>query len=338
MLGLLRKLFDNNEQKVARYWKTVVAPTNALEAEVTQLSDLAAAYADLRQQYQQGASLDELLPMAFALTRESGRRFLGLRHYDVQLIGAAALHEGKIAEMRTGEGKTLVATLAVALNAIPAKGVHVVTVNDYLARRDAEWMAPVYRGLGLSLGVIQHNSTPPHRQKAYLCDVTYVTNSELGFDYLRDNMTTAPEGLVLRHVDPLYYAIIDEVDSILIDEARTPLIISGPAEKATDLYYKMAQIAQRLERGEKVEPGVRKEPTGDYTIEEKNRSVHLTLAGITKAEQLIGIEGLFSSDNMEKAHMLTQALRAKDLYHKDKDYIVQDFLFLLHKKHLKELD
>lgn len=324
MLGIFKKLFDNNEQKVSRYWKTVVAPTNALEAEVAQIPDLAAAYAELREQHKQGKTLDELLPRAFALARESSKRFLGLRHYDVQLIGAASLHEGKIAEMRTGEGKTLVATLAVALNAIAGKGVHLVTVNDYLARRDADWMAPVYRGLGLTIGVIQHNSTPDQRRKAYLCDVTYVTNSELGFDYLRDNMTTVPEGLVLRHDTPLHYAIIDEVDSILIDEARTPLIISGPAEKATDLYYKMAQVAQKLERGEKPEPGVRKEPTGDYTIDEKNRSVQITVDGISKAEKLIGLEGLFSSENMEKAHMLTQALRAKDLYFKDRDYIVQE--------------
>ena len=199
-----------------------------------------------------------------------------------------------------------------------------VTVNDYLARRDAEWMGPVYRGLGLSVGVIQHSSTPAERRKAYLADVTYVTNAELGFDYLRDNMAISPDQLVLRHDTPLHYAIIDEVDSILIDEARTPLIISGPAEKATDLYYKMAEIAKKLERGLPAEPGVRKEPTGDYTVEEKNRSVHLTLQGIAKAERLLGIQGLFSPENMELAHMLIQAIRAKDLYHKDRDYIVQD--------------
>ncbi|MER3442691.1 MAG: preprotein translocase subunit SecA [Meiothermus sp.] len=324
MLGLINKLLDNNERHIARYWKTVVAPVNALEPEVQKIENLAAAYAELRQRHQNGEPLDDLLPMAFALTRESSRRFLGLRHYDVQLIGGAALHEGKIAEMRTGEGKTLVATLAVALNAIAGKGVHLVTVNDYLARRDAEWMGPVYRGLGLSVGIIQHNSTPEQRQAAYRSDVTYVTNSELGFDYLRDNMVVQPEFLVLRHDTPLHYAIVDEVDSILIDEARTPLIISGPAEKATDLYYRMAEIAKKLERGEKAEPGVRKEPTGDYTIDEKQRSVHLTVQGIAKAEKLLGVEGLFNTENMEKAHMLTQALRAKDLYHVDRDYIVQD--------------
>ncbi len=324
MLGLLKRLFDNNEREIARYYKQVVVPANALEAEVEKIQDLAAAYAELREKHKRGASLEELLPMAFALTRESAKRFLGLRHYDVQLIGGAVLHEGKIAEMKTGEGKTLVATLAVALNALTGKGVHVVTVNDYLARRDAEWMGPVYRGLGLSVGVIQHSSTPAERRKAYLADVTYVTNAELGFDYLRDNMAISPDQLVLRHDTPLHYAIIDEVDSILIDEARTPLIISGPAEKATDLYYKMAEIAKKLERGLPAEPGVRKEPTGDYTVEEKNRSVHLTLQGIAKAERLLGIQGLFSPENMELAHMLIQAIRAKDLYHKDRDYIVQD--------------
>ena len=324
MLGLLRRLFDNNEREIARYYKQVVEPVNRLEAEVEKLPDLAAAYRELKEKHEKGASLDELLPMAFALTRESAKRYLGMRHFDVQLIGGAVLHEGKIAEMKTGEGKTLVATLAVALNALTGKGVHVVTVNDYLARRDAEWMGPVYRGLGLSVGVIQHASTPAERRKAYLADVTYVTNSELGFDYLRDNMAISPDQLVLRHDHPLHYAIIDEVDSILIDEARTPLIISGPAEKATDLYYKMAEIAKKLERGLPAEPGVRKEPTGDYTVEEKNRSVHLTLQGIAKAEKLLGIEGLFSPENMELAHMLIQAIRAKELYHRDRDYIVQD--------------
>lgn len=324
MLGLLRRLFDNNEREIARYYKQVVAPVNALEAEMEKIEDLAAAYLELKEKRKQGASLEELLPVAFALTRESAKRFLGLRHYDVQLIGGAVLHEGKIAEMKTGEGKTLVATLAVALNALTGKGVHVVTVNDYLARRDAEWMGPVYRGLGLSVGVIQHSSTPEERRRAYLADVTYVTNSELGFDYLRDNMAISPDQLVLRHDTPLHYAIIDEVDSILIDEARTPLIISGPAEKATDLYYKMAGIAKKLERGLPAEPGVRKEPTGDYTVEEKNRSVHLTLQGIAKAEKLLGVQGLFSPENMELAHMLIQAIRAKELYHRDRDYIVQD--------------
>ncbi|RDI94813.1 preprotein translocase subunit SecA [Meiothermus sp. QL-1] len=324
MLAWIARLLDNNERKVARYWKTVVEPVNALEDEISRIEDLAAEYARLREMHQKGASLDELLPRVFALTREASKRYLGLRHYDVQLIGGAVLHEGKIAEMKTGEGKTLVATLAVALNALTGKGVHLVTVNDYLARRDAEWMGPIYRGLGLSVGVVQNHSSPEERRRAYLCDVTYVTNSELGFDYLRDNMAVTPEQLVLRHDTPLHYAIIDEVDSILVDEARTPLIISGPAEKATDVYYRMAEIAKKLERGEKPPVGSKAEPTGDYIVEEKQKSVHLTLKGIAKAEKLLGVEGLFNTENMELAHMLIQAIRAKELYFKDREYIVQD--------------
>ncbi len=325
MLGILKKLFDNNDREVQRYFRQVVEPTNALEEEVGKIEDLAAAYAEARQQHANGKPLDEMLPWVFALARESAKRYLGLRPYDVQLVGGAVLHEGRIAEMKTGEGKTLVATLPVALNALSGKGVHLVTVNDYLARRDAEWMRSVYHGLGLKVGVIQHDTTPPQRRDAYLADVTYVTNSELGFDYLRDNMSLSPDQLVLRHENPLHYAIVDEVDSILIDEARTPLIISGPAEKATDLYYKMAEVAKKLERGIKPEPGEKdKEPTGDYTIEEKQRHVQLTERGIERAEKLLGIPGLFSPENMEKAHMLIQALRAKDLYHIDQDYIVQD--------------
>ncbi|WP_457631184.1 preprotein translocase subunit SecA [Oceanithermus sp.] len=325
MLGLLKKLFDNNDREVQRYFRQVVEPTNALEEEVQKIEDLAAAYAEARQQHENGKPLDELLPWVFALARESARRYLGMRPYDVQLVGGAVLHEGRIAEMKTGEGKTLVATLPIALNALTGKGVHLVTVNDYLARRDAEWMRPVYHGLGLEVGVIQHDTPAPERRKAYLADITYVTNSELGFDYLRDNMSLSPEQLVLRHDHPLHYAIVDEVDSILIDEARTPLIISGPAEKATDLYYKMAEVARKLVRGEKPEPGEKdKEPTGDYTIDEKQRAVQLTEQGIAKAEKLLGIPGLFSPENMEKAHMLIQAIRAKDLYHRDQDYIVQD--------------
>ncbi len=326
MLGILKKIFDNNEREVQRYYKTVVEPTNALESEVEEIEDLAAEYARLRREHQEGGkSLDELLPRVFALTRESAKRYLGMRHYDVQLIGGAVLHEGRIAEMKTGEGKTLVATLAVALNALTGKGVHLVTVNDYLARRDAEWMGPVYRGLGLKVASIQHDATPPERREAYLADVTYVTNSELGFDYLRDNMSLSPDQLVLRHDHPLHYAIVDEVDSILIDEARTPLIISGPAEKATDLYYRLAEIAGKLERGEMPEPGEKdKEPTGDYTIDEKQRHVQLTERGIERAEKMLGVQGLFSPENMEIAHMLIQAIRAKELYHRDQDYIVED--------------
>lgn len=324
MLSWITKLLDNNERKVAGYWKTVVEPVNALEAEISQTPDLAAEFAKLREEHKNGADLDSLLPRAFALARESGKRYLGLRHYDVQLIGGAALHEGKIAEMRTGEGKTLVATLALVLNAVAGKGAHLVTVNDYLVRRDAEWMSPLYKGLGLSVGIIQNNSSSEERRAAYWSDITYVTNSELGFDYLRDNMSPAPDQLVLRHDTSLHYAIVDEVDSILIDEARTPLIISGPAEKATDMYYRMAEIVKRLERGEKPPVGTKGEPTGDYTIEEKQKAVHITLQGIAKAEKILGVEGLYNTENMELAHMLQQAIRAKELYFVDREYIVQE--------------
>lgn len=313
-------MFDNNERDVRRIEREVVAAVNALEPAMEEVEDLAAEYAKLRQRYEDGESLNALMPEAFALTRESAIRQLGLRHYNVQLIGGAALHYGKIAEMKTGEGKTLVATLALVLNAIPGKGAHLVTTNDYLARTGAEWMGPVYRALGLSVGVIQHDLRPDARRAAYACDITYMTNSELGFDYLRDNMAFRPEQLVLRADTPLNYAIIDEVDSILIDEARTPLIISGPAELATDKYYVMAKIAAQLERGEPAE-GEDKPATGDFTADEKTKDIHLTEAGIAKAEKALGVDDLFSSKNMELAHMLRQALRARVHYHRDKQYV-----------------
>jgi len=319
MLGFFQKLFDTNERDVKRIEREIVAAVDALEPTMQEVSDLAAEYDKLRERYKDGESLDELMPECFALVRESAVRNLGLRHYDVQLVGGAALHQGKISEMKTGEGKTLVATLALALNAVPGKGTHLVTTNDYLARTGAEWMGPVYRGLGLSVGVIQHDLRPEARRAAYGCDITYMTNSELGFDYLRDNMAFRPEGLVLRADTPLHYAIIDEVDSILIDEARTPLIISGPAEVATDKYYVMAKIAKGLERGE---PGEgEKPPTGDFTADEKTKDIHLTEQGIAKAEKALGVEDLFSSQNMELAHMLRQALRARMHYHLDKQYV-----------------
>ncbi|HLV11583.1 MAG TPA: preprotein translocase subunit SecA, partial [Trueperaceae bacterium] len=320
MFGFVQKLFDNNEREVKRLQNEVVSRVNALEPEVEKVEDLAAAYAQLRRRHLEGGeSLDDLLPEAFALTRESARRFLGQRHYDVQLIGGAALHAGRIAEMKTGEGKTLVATLALALNALTGKGTHLVTTNDYLARTGAEWMGPVYRGLGLTVGVIQHDLDGPKRREAYRRDITYITNSELGFDYLRDNMAFRPDQLVLREDTPLHYAIIDEVDSILIDEARTPLIISGPAEVATDKYYTMAKIANQLQRGEPKEGD--KPATGDYWGDDKAKDIHLTEEGIAKAEKLLGIENIFSPENMETGHMLRQALRAKEHYHLDKQYV-----------------
>ena len=321
MLGFINQLFDTNKRDVRRLENEVVAAVRALEPKMKELPDLKEAYAELRKRHLEGGeTLDALLPEAFALTRESAVRNLGLRHYDVQMIGGAALHQGKISEMKTGEGKTLVATLALALNALTNKGTHLVTTNDYLAETGAEWMGPVYRGLGLSVGVIKHGSDASARREAYRSDVTYITNSELGFDYLRDNMAFRPEQLVLREDTPLHYAIIDEVDSILIDEARTPLIISGPAEVATDMYYTMAKLVKNLERGEPAE-GEEKPATGDYSADEKTKDIHLTERGISKAEERLNLEDLFSSKNMEVAHMLRQALRAKEHYHLDKQYV-----------------
>ena len=319
MFGFIQKMFDNNDKDVRRIERGVVAAVNALEPEVKEIDDLAAAYAKLRERYHEGETLNELMAESFALTRESAARNLGIRHYDVQLVGGASLHQGKMAEMKTGEGKTLVATLALALNAIPGHGTHLVTANDYLVSTGAEWMGPVYRGLGLSVGVISHDLRPDARRAAYGCDVTYVTNSELGFDYLRDNMGFRPEQLVLRADVPLNYAIIDEVDSILIDEARTPLIISGPAEAATDKYYVMAKIAKSFERGEPAEG--EKPATGDFSADEKTKDIHLTEEGIAKAEQALGVDDLFSSQNMELGHMVRQALRARMHYHMDKQYV-----------------
>ncbi|WP_102126623.1 preprotein translocase subunit SecA [Deinococcus planocerae] len=323
MFRVLNKVFDNNQRDVQRIVKTVVQPVNALEEETTRVENLAEAFMALRKRVQEGGeSLDDVLIPAFALIREAGRRSIGKRHYDVQLIGGTALHQGRIAEMRTGEGKTLVATLALALNALEGKGTHLVTVNDYLARVGAEEMGLLYRTLGLTVGLITRDMQPHQRQAAYACDITYVTNSELGFDYLRDNMAQSREQLVLRADHPLNFAIVDEVDSILIDEARTPLIISGAAEKATDLYYVYAKLIRRLQRGEPAEPGKRAEPTGDYTIDEKGKQVHLTEGGISKIERLLSLNDLYSPENMDKAHMITQAIRARELYHREKDYIV----------------
>ena len=323
MLSFFQKMFDNNERDVKRIERSVVEAVNALEPTAKDMEHLPTEYAKLRERYQEGESLDELLPECFALVRESARRNLGLRHYDVQLIGGAALHQGKMAEMKTGEGKTLVATLALALNAIPGKGTHLVTTNDYLVQTGAEWMGPIYRGLGLTVGAIQHSLKPEQRRAAYGCDITYMTNSELGFDYLRDNMAFRPEQLVLRQQTPLHYAIIDEVDSILIDEARTPLIISGPAEVATDKYYTMAKLVKGMERGEPAE-GEEKPATGDYSADEKTKDIHLTEQGIEKAEKMLDIEDIFSAKNMELGHMVRQALRAKEHYHPDKQYVKDD--------------
>jgi preprotein translocase subunit SecA len=323
MLGFIQKLFDQNDREVKRLGQEVVARVNALEDETAKVPDLAEAFAVVRRRHLEGdEALAQLLPEVFALTRESAKRFLGLRHYDVQLIGGAALHYGKIAEMKTGEGKTLVATLALALNAVAGKGTHLVTTNDYLARTGAEWMGPVYRGLGLTVGVIEHGHDGTSRRQSYRRDITYLTNSELGFDYLRDNMAFRPDQLVLREETPLHFAIIDEVDSILIDEARTPLIISGPAELATDKYYVMAKLAGRLVKGERGEDGA--PSTGEYTTDDKSKDIHLTEAGIARAEKELGVDDIFSATNMELGHMLRQALRAKEHYRLDQQYVKDD--------------
>jgi preprotein translocase subunit SecA len=323
MFGFVQKLFDNNDKEVKRIEKEIVAATNSLEPKMKALESLPEAYAALKKRHLEGGeTLEKLMPEAFALTRESMVRNMGQRHYDVQLIGGSALHYGKIAEMRTGEGKTFVATLALALNALTGKGTHLVTTNDYLAQTGAEWMGPIFRGLGLKAAYIKHDMNGDARRAAYGSDITYITNSELGFDYLRDNMAFRPEQLVLRKDTPLHFAIIDEVDSILVDEARTPLIISGPAEAATDMYYTMAKIAQRLERGKPKEGD--NPPTGDYSADEKSKDIHLTEQGIDKAEKALNIEDIFSAKNMEMGHMLRQALRAKEHYFVDKQYIKDD--------------
>ncbi len=328
MLGLINKLFDNNAKDVAKLHKDVVTKVNALEKQMEALptEQLAEEFGKLRVRVRDGATLESVMAEAFALTREASKRTLGKRQYDVQLIGGAALNAGRIAEMKTGEGKTLVATLALTLNALEGKGAHLVTVNDYLVRVGAEQMGLIFKTLGLSVGLIQSQMPPHERKVAYGCDITYVTNSELGFDYLRDNMAISPDQLVLRADHPLNFCIIDEVDSILIDEARTPLIISGASEKPTSNYYLLAKIASMLEKGEATKPGDknRTEPTGDYTVDEKGRNVHLTERGIDKAEKLLSIDGLFTTESMELGHMLIQAIRAAEHYKRDVDYIVSD--------------
>jgi len=264
-------------------------------------------------------ALEEILPEAFAVVREAGKRTVNMRHFDVQLIGGMVLHEGKIAEMATGEGKTLVATLSAYLNALSGRGVHIITVNDYLAKRDRYWMGPIYEFLGLTVGAIQHDMNDKERQAAYNCDITYGTNNEFGFDYLRDNMKYRLEDMVQR---PLHYAIVDEVDSILIDEARTPLIISGPAEESTDKYYKSASIVKGLEKGTKDEET--KAETGDYIVDEKGHTVYLTEQGEAKVVRAWGLKDMHTIESMEEKHCVEKALLAKELYKNDVEYVVKD--------------
>src|SRR6187455_2768449 len=293
MIGAVaRKLFGSANDRRIRNYQPRVGEINALEKELEALSDdaLRARTEEFKKQVAEGATLDDILVPAFATVREAAKRTLGQRHFDVQLIGGMVLHEGAIAEMKTGEGKTLVATLPVYLNALAGKGVHVVTVNDYLARRDSEWMGRLYRFLGMTVGVIQHDLNDQERQVAYAADITYGTNNEFGFDYLRDNMKFELAHYVQRGH---HYAIVDEVDSILIDEARTPLIISGPAEESTDLYYEVDRIVPRLSKGRvtrgdvKAEEREELEKTGDYIIDEKHKTVNLTDSGMSKAEKML---------------------------------------------------
>ncbi len=322
---ILAKIFGTKNEREIKKMLPQVAAINDLEPAMRQLSDidLAAKTIEFKEKLSQGATLDDLLIEAFAVVREAGRRVLNMRHFDVQLIGGMVLHSGKIAEMKTGEGKTLVATLPCYLNALEGKGVHVVTVNDYLAKRDSEWMGRLYKSLGLRVGVIVHDLDDHERQEAYHSDITYGTNNEFGFDYLRDNMKFRIEDCVQR---PHHYAIVDEVDSILIDEARTPLIISGPSEESTDKYYKINRIIPKLVRGEVIEgkePG-EKYTTGDFTIDEKHRTAALTEEGVLKVEKLLGVGNLYDPANIEYNHHVQQALRAHVLYQLDRDYVVKD--------------
>jgi preprotein translocase subunit SecA len=322
---LLAKVFGTKTEREIKGMLPTVAAINDFEPAMRQLSDidLAAKTIEFKEKLVQGATLDDLLIEAFAVVREAGRRFLNMRHFDVQLIGGMVLHHGKISEMKTGEGKTLVATLPAYLNALEGKGVHLVTVNDYLAKRDSEWMGRIYRALGLRVGVIVHDLDDDQRKEAYSADITYGTNNEFGFDYLRDNMKFRLEDCTQRGHN---YAIVDEVDSILIDEARTPLIISGPSEESTDKYYKANRIIPKLVRGEVIEgkePG-EKYTTGDYTLEEKHRSVALTEEGFDKAARLLGLADIYSLDTIEWKHHVEAALKAHVLYQRDREYVIKD--------------
>src|SRR6266545_3480620 len=330
---VLAKVVGTQNDRELKRLRPIVAEVGALESPIQALLDeqLRGKTAEFRQRLADGETLDDLMAEAFAVVREAGRRTLNMRHFDVQLIGGAVLHKGKIAEMKTGEGKTLVATLPAYLNALDGKGVHVVTVNDYLARRDSEWMGKIYRFLGMSVGVIQHELNDAERQVAYGADITYGTNNEFGFDYLRDNMKFELSQYVQRGHQ---FAIVDEVDSILIDEARTPLIISGPAEESTDLYYEVDRIIPRLKAGEvirgdtKAEEREALESTGDYIHDEKHKTVTLTETGIQKAEQMLAsrLNGghLYDLENAHIKHHVDQALRAHVIFHRDVDYMVKD--------------
>ena len=330
-MKIFDKLFGTHSERELKLITPVIDRIEELRPAMQELSDeeLREKTKEYRQRLSEGATLDDLLPEAFATVREAAKRVLGMEHYRVQLIGGMILHQGRIAEMRTGEGKTLVSTLPAYLNALEGKGVHVVTVNDYLANRDADWMGKVHEFLGLTVGVVLNGSTKEERRAAYACDITYITNNELGFDYLRDNMVIYKNQLVQRD---LHYAIIDEIDSILIDEARTPLIISGQSGKSTKLYELCDYVAHTLKRGEASKEfskmdaimGEEIEETGDFIVNEKDKIVHLTADGIKKVEQYFKIENLADPENLEIQHNMELALRANNLMFRDQDYVVKD--------------
>jgi preprotein translocase subunit SecA len=310
MLGFVKKLFDDNA-KIVKKLQRIVDEINDLEPSMQRLSDdeLRGKTVEFKERLTNEETLDDILPEAFAVVREASKRVLGMRHFDVQLIGGMVLHQGRISEMKTGEGKTLVATLPAYLNALTGKGVHVITVNDYLATRDSEWMGRIFKFLGLSVGLIVHGLDYDERKASYASDIVYGTNNEFGFDYLRDNMVLEKEHMVQRD---LYYAIVDEVDSILIDEARTPLIISGQSDKANDLYYTMAKVVPRLTKDD------------DFTVDEKAHTVVITEAGVAKVEKMLGVQNLYEDDHIELTHHLNQALKAHGLMKRDRDYVVKD--------------
>src|ERR1700731_2144662 len=326
MLGsFAKKIFGSSNDRRLKGYRPRVAAINALEPEVRKLTDaeLAARTAAFREEFAAGKTLEGLLVPAFATVREAARRVLGQRHFDVQLVGGMVLHEGAIAEMRTGKGKTLVATLACYLNALAGRGVHVFPVNDYLPRRDAEWMGSIYKFLGLTTGTIVHGLDDDERRAAYAADVTYGTNNEFGFDYLRDNMKFDLNDCVQRMHN---FAIVDEVDSILIDEARTPLIISGASEESTDKYYKVNRIIPKLEKGEEIEgpPGEPAQLTGDFVVDEKHRNITVTDEGWEKVEQPAGIGNIADPENWPLKHHVETAIKAHALYRRDVEYVIKD--------------
>ena len=330
-MKIIDKVFGTHSQRELKRIYPIADKVEALAPQMAALTDeqLRGKTKEYKARLANGETLDDLLPEAFATVREAAKRVLQMEHYRVQIIGGIILHQGRIAEMRTGEGKTLVSTLPAYLNALEGKGVHVVTVNDYLAKRDAEWMGQIHEFLGLKVGVVLNSMTSDERKEAYNCDITYVTNNELGFDYLRDNMVIYKEQLVLRD---LHYAIIDEVDSVLIDEARTPLIISGRSGKSTKLYEACDILARQLERGQDMEDlskmdaimGLAKEESGDFVVNEKDKIVNLTERGVAKVEQFFHIENLADPENLEIQHNIILALRAHNLMHRDQDYVVKD--------------